>query len=119
MYEAHIFPMPLQPTCRLETTPLCLNTRLRVNKNFKMHNNFIEINVNVCLSCAHHVMTSIILRTRRPVNKKSVTHLVFMFHLILFFSHFEELKRTFFTSFHFAPRGMCYRNSGAWRTVIV
>ena len=32
MYEAHIFPRPLQQTCRLETTPLCLNTRLRVKK---------------------------------------------------------------------------------------
>ena len=32
MYEPHIFPRPLQQTWRLETTPLCLNTRLRVNK---------------------------------------------------------------------------------------
>jgi len=35
MYEAHIFPSPIQQTWRLETTPLCLNTRLRVNKNFQ------------------------------------------------------------------------------------
>ena len=35
MYEAHIFPRPLQQTCRLETTKLCLNTRLRVNKKFQ------------------------------------------------------------------------------------
>jgi len=34
MYEAHIFPRPLQHTCRLETTSLCLNTRLGVNKKF-------------------------------------------------------------------------------------
>ena len=33
MYEAHIFPRPLKQTCRLETTPLCLNTRLGVKKN--------------------------------------------------------------------------------------
>ena len=33
-YEAHIFPKPLQQTCRLETTSLCLNTRLNVNKKF-------------------------------------------------------------------------------------
>ena len=66
MYEAHIFPRPLQQTCRLETTPLCLNTRLRVQKNFKIHINFIEINVNDSLLCAHHIMTSIILHTRRP-----------------------------------------------------
>jgi len=30
--------------------------------------------------------------------------LVFMFQLISF-SHFENLKSTFFTSLHFAPRG--------------
>ena len=49
-------------------------------KNFKIHINFIEINVNVCLLCAPHVMTSIILHTRRPnVHKVSVTNLVFMF----------------------------------------
>ena len=66
MYEAHIFPRPLQQTCSLETTPLCLNTRLRVTKNFKIHINFIEINVNVFLLCAPHVITNIILHTRRP-----------------------------------------------------
>ena len=38
----------------------------RKQKNFKIHINFIEINVNVCLLCAHHVMSSIILHTRRP-----------------------------------------------------
>jgi len=32
IFEAHIFPRPLLQTCRLETTSLCLNTRLRVNK---------------------------------------------------------------------------------------
>ena len=66
MYIAHISPRSLQQTCRLVTTPLCLNTRLRLNKNFKIHINFIEINVNVCLLYALHVMTSIILHTRRP-----------------------------------------------------
>jgi len=35
MYEAHISPRPLQQTCRLETTHLCLNTRLRVNKKLQ------------------------------------------------------------------------------------
>ena len=33
--EAHIFPRPLQQTCRLETTLLCINTRLFVNKKFQ------------------------------------------------------------------------------------
>jgi len=45
--------------------PFCLNTRLRVNKNFKIHIIFIEIKVNVCILCDHHVMTSIIFHTRR------------------------------------------------------
>ena len=105
MYLAHIFPRPLQQTCRLETIPLCLNTRLRVNKNFKIHINFIKININVCLLCSHRVMTSIILHTRRPVNKMSVTHLVFV-RAVFHFSHFEKLKSTFFTSLHFAQRVM-------------
>ena len=35
IHEAHIFPRPLLQTCRLETTSLCLNTRLRVNKKFQ------------------------------------------------------------------------------------
>ena len=59
-------PEAITKTCRLETTPFCLNTRLRVNKNFKIHINFNEINANVCLLSAHRVMTSIILHTRRP-----------------------------------------------------
>jgi len=35
-------------------------------KNFIIHINLIEINVNVCLLCAYHVMTKIILLTQRP-----------------------------------------------------
>ena len=77
MYEAHIFPRPLQQTCRLETTPF-VKYPVTCKKNFKIHINFIEINVNVYLLCAHHVMTSIILRTQRPVNKKSATHFFYV-----------------------------------------
>jgi len=63
-------PRPLLQTCRLETTALFLNTSLIVNKKFFILIIFIEINVNVCLLCAHHVMASIILHTRKPtVNK--------------------------------------------------
>ena len=65
VYEGHNFPGPLLQTCRLETTSLCLNTLLFVNKNFHIFIIFIEINVNVCLLYAHHVMTGIILRIRR------------------------------------------------------
>ena len=60
------FPEAITKTCRLETTPLCLNTLLHVKKKFKIHINCNEINANVCLLCAHRVMTSIILHTRRP-----------------------------------------------------
>ena len=66
MYEAHIFPRPLQQTCRLETIPLFLNTRLRLNKKVQIFIIFIEINLNVFLLYAHHEMTSIILLTGRP-----------------------------------------------------
>ena len=85
-YEAHIFPRPLLRTCRLETTFLCLNSRLRVNKNFSNSHYFYEININVCLLCSRPVMTSIILIFEDlTVNKNSVTLLVFMFKLILFY----------------------------------
>ena len=107
MYEAHIFPRPLQQTCGLETTPFCLNTPLSVKKNFKIHINFYEINLNVCLLCAPHVMTSIILHTRRlTVNKKSVTHLVFMFRLTFIFRILRSWKSRF--SIHsISPNELC------------
>ena len=91
-YEAHIFSRSLQQTCRFETTPLCLNTRLRVKKNFKIHINFIEINVNVFLLCAHRVMTCIILHTRRPV-KKSLLRTWFLCFSWLSFSAFWEAEK--------------------------
>ena len=65
-YESHIFPRPLLQTCRLETTFLCLNTRLLENKNFQILIIYIEINLNLCLLCAHDVMTCTIIHTRRP-----------------------------------------------------
>ena len=106
MYEAHIIPRPLQQTCRLETAPLCLNTRLRVNKNFKFHTNFIEINVNVCLLCVPHVMSCIIPQNRRHVNKKSVTHLVFMFRMTFIFRILRSWKARF--SHHtISPNELC------------
>jgi len=165
VYEGHIFPRPLLQTCRLETTSLCLNIRLIVikyfqilitfiepnvnfwllcahhvmtiiilhtrrhfpevfttnmqigndflvfeypdtcKKKFQIFKCFIEINVNVCLLCAPHVMRSIILHTRRPnCQKKVCCALGFCVSADFIFSQFEELKRTFFTSFHFAPR---------------
>ena len=106
MYEAHIFPRPIQQTCRLETTPLCLNTLLRDKKIFKIHINFIEININVCLLCDHRVMTSLILHTRRPVNKKSVTHFVFMFQLSFIFRILRSWKARF-TNHSISPNKLC------------
>ena len=96
IYEVHSFSRPLLQTCRLETTSLYLNNRLLVNKNFKILITFIEINVNFCLFCAHHVMTSIILHTRNlTVNKKSVTHLVLMFQMIFWVGFWGAEKRVF------------------------
>ena len=46
---------------------------------------FFEINVKFCLLCAHHVMKCIIIHSRRPVNKITVTHLVFMFQQTFIF----------------------------------
>ena len=107
MYEAHIFPKPLQQTCILETTPLCLNTRLRVNQYFKIDINFVEINVNVCLLCAPHVMPSIILHTRRPNCQWKVCYgLGFYVSTDFNFSHFEKLKARF--SHHsISPNELC------------
>ena len=59
------FPRSLLLTCSLETTTLCLNTRLHVNKYFEILIIFIEINVNDWHLCAHPVMTSIILHSLR------------------------------------------------------
>ena len=65
----------------------------KISKNYI---NFIEFNVNVYLICANHVMTCIILHTRRPnCQKKSVTHLVFMFQLTFIFAFWEAEKHVF------------------------
>ena len=45
---------------------LCVYIPGQALKNFKIHINFIEIELNICLLCALHVMTSIILHTPRP-----------------------------------------------------
>jgi len=68
---------------------------------------FNEINLNICLLCANHVMTSIILHSLRPNCQSKVFYAIgFYVSAYFLFSHFEALKRTFFTSFHFAPRAM-------------
>ena len=87
------FQRPLLQTFKLETTSLCLNTRLLVNKSFPNSHNFTEINVNVCLLCTHHVMTSIILHARRPNCQLKVIYAPgFYVSADFLFSHFEERK---------------------------
>ena len=58
----------------METTSLCLNTRLLVKINFQILILFIEINVNVCLLCDHHLMKGIILHTRKPTCQLKVSY---------------------------------------------
>jgi len=78
---------PLLQKCRLETTTLCLNTRSLVNQNFPNYHYFIEINVNVCLLCANHVMTSIILPTQNLTVNRSLLRTCFLrFSWFSFFS---------------------------------
>ena len=73
---------------------------VRRKKNFNNHINFIEINANVCLLCARHVMTSIILHTRRPNCHWKVCYaLGFKFHLTFIFSILRSWKARF--SHHF------------------
>ena len=107
MYEAHIIQRPLQQTCRLETTTLCLNTRLRVNKNFKIQINFIKINVNACLFVltTEWQVLSFILEDR-TVNKKSVTHLVFMFQLTFIFRILRS-RKAYFSHHSISPKELC------------
>jgi len=96
VYEGHNFQRPLLHTCILETISLCLYTPLLGKKNFQFFIIFIEINVNFFLLCAHHVMTSIILHTRRNnCQKNSLTHLVFMFQLIFFVRILRRRKAHF------------------------
>ena len=86
IYDVHIFPRSLVKTCSLESTSLCLHTRLRVNKNFQILIILIEIDVKHWMLCAHLVMKSInFFLEDLSDNKKSVMHLVFIFQLILFF----------------------------------
>ena len=80
---------------------LCLNTRLRVNKKYQNSHYFIEINVNVCLLCAHHLMSSIILHTRRPnCQQRSLLRTWFLcFSWLSFFAFWETEMHVF----HFTP----------------
>ena len=65
-------------------------------------------------------MTSISFHPRRHNTQENVSYgLDFYDSADLHFSHFEELKSTFYTSLHFTPRVMYYSVSGVWKSVIV
>ena len=88
-YDSFVFEYPV--TCK---------------KNSKIHINFIDINVKVWLLCALHVMTTIILHTRRHNCQKSVTHLVFMFQMTFIFRILGSWKARF--SHHsISPNELC------------
>jgi hypothetical protein len=95
VYENHIFQKPLLQTCRLETTSLFLNTRLLFNKEFQMLIIFIEINVNICLLCAHHIMKCIILHTRRPNCQQKVCYAISFCFRWFFFAFWGAEKHVF------------------------
>ena len=118
VYEGHIFPRPLLHTCRLETTLLCLNTRLLVNKNCQILIIRIEINANVWLLCDQRVMTSKILHTRRPNCQKRLFRTCFLCSSWLSFSAFWEAEKHVFHINPFCPSYVLMRLK--WlRSVIV
>jgi len=71
-------------------------------KNLKFLKIFIEIKVNFCLLYAHHVSKGLVLHTRDlTVNKMPVTR--FVWFRLIFFSHFEEMKKNVFHIVQFCP----------------
>ena len=107
IYEAHIFKRSLVQKRCLETTTLCSSTRLRVKIFFYILNIFVEIYVTFWLLCAHPLIWSIIYHTRGPNTQDNVNYVLdFYVPADVHFSHFEDLKFTFFTYIHFALRVM-------------
>ena len=85
IYDAHIFTRSIVRTFSLESTSLCLHTRLRVIKKFPNSHYFFEINVKVLLLCAQLVMTSVIRHSQRLNCQYKVCYAHgFMFQLIFF-----------------------------------
>ena len=76
IYEDRIFPKSLVKTCWLETTYLCLNTRLSVNKFFQILIIFIKIKLTVWLLFSHPIMTCILFRTRRSNTQEKVSYIL-------------------------------------------
>ena len=102
VWSSH-FPEAITIKIRIGNESFVFKYPVSCKKNFNIHINFIEINVNVCLLCAPHVMTSIILQTRRPNCQQKVCYaLGFYVSADFHFSHFDKLKSTIFTSLLFA-----------------
>jgi hypothetical protein len=96
VYDGHIFWRPLLKTCILETTSLCLHTGIIVKVNFLTLIIFFQINVKVCLLCVYHVMTSIILHTRRHNSIKSLLRTWFLcFSWFCFFAFWIAEEHVF------------------------
>ena len=95
IYDAHIFTRSLVQTWSLESTSLCLHTRLRVNKYFQILIIFLKLllTFNCCVLTSQWQVQSFILEDL-IANIKSVMHLVFMFQLI-FFRIFRSRKGRF------------------------
>ena len=105
VWSSH-FPDAITTNMQIGNDSFVFKYPVTCKKNFKIHIHFIEINVNVCILCAHHVITSIILHTRSPVNKISVTHLVFMFRLTFIFRILRSWKARF-SNHSISPNEFC------------
>ena len=106
VWSSH-FPEAITIKIRIGNESFVFKYPVSCKKNFNIHINFIEINVNVCLLCAHDVTKSIIIHTRRPNCQYNVCYAHgFYVSADFHFSHFEKLKSTFFTSIHNAQRVM-------------
>ena len=65
VFSSH-FPEAITTNMQIGNDLLVFKYQVSVNKKIPNSHIFIEINEKDCLLCAHHVMTSIILHTRRP-----------------------------------------------------
>ena len=95
VWSSH-FPDAITTNMQIGNDSFVFNTRLGVNKYYKIHINFFEINVNICLLCAHRVTTSIILHTRwSNCNNVCYALVVFRFSWLSFFVFWVAVKHVF------------------------
>ena len=90
------FPEPITTNMQIGILLLAFKYPVIFKQNFQINIIFIQINVIVCLLCAHHLMTSIILHSRRPkCQKMSVMHLDLCFSWFSFFEFWGAEKNVF------------------------